>query len=125
VSKLCRVIIDSSASTKLTTEVYDFELPVLGEIHGPEKLTIKSEREGKPICAEDAFAMLTRKYQPLNTDLGVRDPVRQLYHNAQALSDKTGLKLDGSQPVELANVGINRREAKQSKRVVAKAQQAA
>jgi hypothetical protein len=112
VSKLCRVIIDSSASTKLTTEVYDFELPVLGEIHGPEKLTIKSEREGKPICAED-------------TDLGVRDPVRQLYHNAQALSDKTGLKLDGSQPVELANVGINRREAKQSKRVVAKAQQAA
>ena len=97
--KRCTVTISQSASTALSRRVYDFEVPVLGVIHGHGNVSVTNEEAAKAIPAEEAMSILIRRYR----DDGV---IRAVYRDTRDLADKTGLKVTGDVPVERKSVQL-------------------
>jgi len=97
--KQCTVIISRSASTALSRRVYDFEVPVLGVIHGHGNVLVTKEESAKAITAEQAMSVLIRRYRD-------DDVIRVVYRDTRDLADKTGLKVTGDVPVERKSVQL-------------------
>jgi len=97
--KACTVTINQSASTTLARRCFDFELPVLGEIHGHGNVAVVSEDGAEPMGAEEAMAHLVRRYRDERL-------IRAVYRDTNDLAAKSGLKLTGETPVEHRSVQI-------------------
>ena len=86
----CLVEINRNPTVTVPDEVWDWEIPVLQELHGEQSVQVVSSRT-RPIpedfTAVDAYAQLERKY---NTDAG-KQAIRFVYRSVQALAKASGL----------------------------------
>jgi hypothetical protein len=83
---LLTVLIDRDATVRIPTTVYEYELPVLEEIHGEQSVSVVDSRDvSVDITAADAYAQLMRKY-PQHTEA-----VKVIYRNPKALARESGL----------------------------------
>jgi len=85
------VLIDRDASTKIPTTVYEWEFPILEEIHGEGLITIVDEKPSvTTMTAGEAFNQLLTKYKHKEAHAIIKG----LYRNAAALARRTRLPMN-------------------------------
>lgn len=83
------VLVERSNQETISTEVFEFEIPVLKKLHGEERVTV-GENTYDAECDNDANAVL-RTLRSKYNQKGGRDVVEPVYRDADELASKSGL----------------------------------
>lgn len=87
---LVTLLIERDAATKIPTTVFEYEVPIIEEIHGADVVHVIEERAGETtLTAGEAHAQLMAKYK---TDEH-RLIIKSFFRDAKTLSRKSGLPM--------------------------------
>jgi hypothetical protein len=85
------VLIDRDAATKIPTTIYEWEWPILEEIHGEgQVIEIDARPSVTTMTAGEAYQQLLTKYKHKEAHATIKG----LWRNAAALGRKTGLPMN-------------------------------